>query len=97
MKICVIGAGAIGGLLAVKLSLAGEDVTVIDRGEHLAAIRKSGLKLIMVDGSEHVATKLKATDDFAAAGKHDLVILALKAHIIASHRRSRSSSTTGRC
>ena len=84
MRICIVGAGAIGGLLAAKLSLGGEDVTVIDRGAHLAAIRSSGLKLVMGDGTEHVARNLKATDDFAAAGKHDLVILALKAHIIAS-------------
>lgn len=84
MRICVVGAGAIGGMLAARLALAGEDVTVVDRGEHLAAIRKSGLKLLMHDGTEHVAKNLKATDDIAQAGRQDLVILALKAHIIAS-------------
>ena len=84
MRICVVGAGAIGGLLAVKLSLAGDEVTVIDRGAHLAAIRSAGLKLVMSDGTEHLAREIKATDDFAAAGPHDLVILALKAHVITS-------------
>jgi 2-dehydropantoate 2-reductase len=46
MKICVVGAGAIGGLLGARLALSGEDVTLIDQGEHLAAIRRNGLKLI---------------------------------------------------
>ena len=82
MKICVIGAGAIGGLLGAKLALAGEEVTVIDQGAHLEAIKKNGIKLVMHDGTEHVAKNVRATDSFAAAGKHDLVILALKGHII---------------
>ncbi len=51
MKICVVGAGAIGGLMAAKFALAGEDVTVIDQGAHLAAIREKGLKLVLHDGS----------------------------------------------
>ena len=84
MRICVVGAGAIGGLLAARLSLAGEAVTVIDKGAHLEAIRRDGLKLLMHDGAEHVAKGLDALDDPAKAGKHDLVILALKAHVIAS-------------
>jgi 2-dehydropantoate 2-reductase len=84
MRICVVGAGAIGGLMGAKLSAAGETVTFIDRGANLAAIRANGLKLAMSDGSEVVARNVFATDDFASAGKHDLVILALKAHIIAS-------------
>ena len=81
MKICVVGAGAIGGLMAVKLSLAGNEVTVIDQGAHLAAIQKSGVKLIWEDGSEHVA-KLKAVGSAAEAGPQDLVILAVKAHVL---------------
>lgn len=81
MKICVVGAGAIGGLMAVKFAQAGEDVTVIDQGAHLAAIRKNGLKLIWEDGSEHVA-KLKAVNKVADAGPQDVVILAVKAHFL---------------
>jgi 2-dehydropantoate 2-reductase len=80
MKIAIIGAGAIGGYVAVKLALAGEDVTCMVRGANLQAIRSSGLKLIMNDGSEQVATNVKATDDYAAAGAQDMVILAVKAH-----------------
>lgn len=81
MKICVVGAGAIGGLMAAKLALAGNDVTVIDQGAHLAAIQKNGLKLIWEDGSEHIA-QLKAVASAAEAGPADLVILALKAHFL---------------
>lgn len=80
MKICVVGAGAIGGYLGVKLALAGEDVTLIARGAHLEAIRNNGLKLIMHDGSEHVAKNVKATSSMAEAGVQDLVILGMKAH-----------------
>lgn len=81
MKICVVGAGAIGGLMAVKFALAGEDVTVIDQGAHLSAIQENGLKLIWEDGSEHVA-KLKAVNKVADAGSQDVVILAVKAHFL---------------
>jgi 2-dehydropantoate 2-reductase len=80
MKIAIIGAGAIGGYVGVKLALAGEDVTFIVRGANLEAIRKNGMKLIMHDGSEHVARGVLATNDYAAAGVQDLVILAMKAH-----------------
>ena len=80
MKICVVGAGAIGGLMGAKLALAGEDVTLIARGAHLDAIRQNGLKLIEEDGSEHVAPNVKATNRLSEAGVQDIVILALKAH-----------------
>lgn len=79
MKICVVGAGAIGGLLAAKLQQAGEEVSVIARGPHLAAIKSSGLKLIEESGREIVA-QVRATDRIAEAGKQDLVILGMKAH-----------------
>lgn len=81
MMICVVGAGAIGGLMAAKLSLAGNEVTVIDQGAHLAAIQQKGLKLIWEDGSEHLA-KVKAVGTAAEAGPQDLVILAVKAHFL---------------
>ena len=81
MRLCVVGAGAIGGLMAAKLSLAGNEVTVIDQGAHLAAIREKGLKLIWEDGSEHVA-KVTAVGTAAEAGPQDLVILAVKAHFL---------------
>lgn len=81
MRVCVVGAGAIGGLMAVKLALAGNEVTVVDQGAHLAAIQKDGLKLIWEDGEELLA-KVKAVGSATEAGKQDLVILAVKAHFL---------------
>ena len=80
MKIAIIGAGAIGGLVGAKLALAGNDLTFLVRGANLEAIRANGIKLVMHDGSEHVAKNVKATNDYAAAGVQDMVILAMKAH-----------------
>ena len=80
MKICVVGAGAIGGLMGAKFAMAGEDVTLIDQGVHLAAIQDHGLKLIW-DG-EHVISNVKATDSLEEAGPQDLVVLAVKAHYL---------------
>jgi 2-dehydropantoate 2-reductase len=80
MKIAIIGAGAIGGYVGVKLALAGEDVTFIVRGANLEAIRKSGMKLVEHDGTEQVARSVKATNNYAEAGVQDVVILAMKAH-----------------
>jgi 2-dehydropantoate 2-reductase len=83
MKIAIIGAGAIGGYVGTKLALAGEDITFIVRGANLDAIRSQGMKFVMSDGSEQVASDVKATNDYRAAGPQDMVILAMKAHQIA--------------
>ncbi len=80
MRICIYGAGAIGGYLGVQLTLAGEDVTLIARGPHLAAMRQNGLKLL-IDGEERVAHPC-CTDDPAEAGPQDYVIVTLKAHSV---------------
>ena len=80
MKIAVIGAGAIGGFVGIRLALAGEDVTFIARGANLEALRSRGIRLLMADGTEEAVAKVKATDDYAAAGAQDMVILAMKAH-----------------
>ena len=80
MKIAIIGAGAIGGYVGAKLALAGYQVTFIVRGANLHAIRDRGIRLILADGSEQVAADVRATDDYAAPGPQDLVILAMKAH-----------------
>jgi 2-dehydropantoate 2-reductase len=80
MKIAVIGAGAIGGLVGGKLALAGEDVTFIVRGDNLAAIGERGMRLIASDGSQQVASNVVATDRYDQAGPQDVVILAMKAH-----------------
>jgi len=84
MRICVVGAGAIGGYLGAKLALAGKEVTLIARGSHLEAIKKNGLKLIMADGSSQIATPSLATSDIYEATQQDVVILAVKAHSVAA-------------
>ncbi len=80
MKICIYGAGAIGGYLGVQLALAGADVSLVARGAHLAAMKANGLKLL-IDGEERVAHP-RCTDNPAELGVQDVVIICLKAHSI---------------
>jgi 2-dehydropantoate 2-reductase len=84
MKICVVGAGAIGGMLGVKLALSGHEVTLILRGPNLEAVTQNGLRLIEENGSELLARPALATASIAAAGVQDLVILGMKAHQVAA-------------
>ncbi len=77
-KICIFGAGAIGGYLAACLHDAGADVSLIARGPHLKAIKENGLKL-QING-EMRSFNLNASDDPADFGRQDYVIIALKAH-----------------
>ena len=74
MRICLIGAGSIGGLLAAKLARSGEDVSVIARGAHLEAIKRDGLRLIEEDGCDF-AVEVAATDKIRNLGVQDCVIL----------------------
>jgi 2-dehydropantoate 2-reductase len=80
MKVAIVGAGAIGAYVGLRLALSGQEVAFIARGANLEAIRKQGVKLISADGKEEVATNVRATNDYAEAGPQDLVILAIKAH-----------------
>jgi 2-dehydropantoate 2-reductase len=82
MKFCIVGAGAIGGFVGVKLAHAGHEVTFIARGKNLAAIRVNGMKLVTQDGVETTA-QVRVTDKWEEAGKQDVIILALKAHQVA--------------
>jgi 2-dehydropantoate 2-reductase len=84
MKICIVGAGAIGGMLGVKLALTGHDVTLILRGANLEAVQQNGLTLIEENGKELLAKPIKATANLAQAGVQDLVILGLKAHQVSA-------------
>jgi 2-dehydropantoate 2-reductase len=79
MRICVVGAGAIGGFAGASLALGGHDVTFIARGESRDAINTHGLRITYEDGRQATA-RPTATDDFAAAGHFDAVLLAVKAH-----------------
>jgi 2-dehydropantoate 2-reductase len=82
MNICIVGAGAIGGMLGARLALAGENVTFIEKNRaHADAIRTSGLR-IEGDGDPIVATNVAVTDTFTEPGEQDLVIIAVKAHHI---------------
>jgi 2-dehydropantoate 2-reductase len=79
LKICVVGAGAIGGFLATRLAHAGHDVACVARGAHLAAIKANGIALIDCADTKLVA-RVTASDDITSLGQFELVILALKAH-----------------
>ena len=78
MKIAVMGAGGIGGCYGGLLAQAGNDVTLIARGAHLAAIKEKGLQLIQPEADFTVA--VAATDDPSQVGPVDLVIFSVKAH-----------------
>jgi len=80
MKICIYGAGAIGGYLGVQLARAGADISLIARGAHLAAMREHGLTLLA--GEEKHIVHPRCTDDPAELGVQDYIIVTLKAHSI---------------
>ncbi|MEQ8340846.1 MAG: 2-dehydropantoate 2-reductase [Marinovum algicola] len=81
MKICIFGAGAIGGYMGVKLAQAGADVSLVARGPHLAAMQANGLTLHENDKAP-VTVPVTASDDPAALGVQDYVIVTLKAHSV---------------
>jgi 2-dehydropantoate 2-reductase len=80
MKICIYGAGAIGGYLGVQLARAGADVSLVARGAHLVAMRDHGLRLRI--GDEERVAHLRCTDNPAELGVQDVVVICLKAHAI---------------
>lgn len=80
MRVCIFGAGAIGGLLGARLADAGADVSLVDRGPHLAAIQENGLELRTANGS--IRTKPNAVSDSGDLGPQDCVFIALKAHSV---------------
>ncbi|MGB9633942.1 MAG: ketopantoate reductase family protein, partial [Chloroflexaceae bacterium] len=79
MRICIVGAGAIGGFLGAKLARAGAEVTLIARGAHLEAIQREGVSVEYADGQRETARPARATADLAEAGPHEYVIVAVKA------------------
>ena len=81
-RICVFGAGAIGGYVGGRLAMKGEaDVSLVARGAHLAAMQDNGLTL--KQGGETHVVHPKVTDDPRQLGQQDFIILTLKAHGIA--------------
>src|SRR5438046_1398396 len=77
MRICVFGAGAVGGYLAGFLAQGGAEVSVVARGAHLAAIRANGLRVETPDSA--ITVKLSASDNPADLGPQDAVIVAVTA------------------
>src|SRR5215218_6313767 len=77
MRICVFGAGAVGSHFAVRLALAGHDVSCVMRGAHLDAVKANGLTLRV--GNGEFKAKVRASSDPAALGPQDAVICTLKA------------------
>ena len=77
MRICVYGAGAIGGHLAVRLARGGAEVSVLARGAHLAAIQQSGLTVHTTEGQ--LNARVQASDDPRALGPQDAVLVTVKA------------------
>ena len=80
MRICVFGAGAVGGHLAARLAAAGHEVSVLARGAQLAAIREKGLRLL--HGDEKISGKVKASDRSIELGTQDLVLVTMKANAL---------------
>jgi len=80
MRICIYGAGAIGGHLAAKLAAAGHDVSVVARGPNLLALQTNGIRL--QHGEEEIRGKLRAAEDAAALGAQDAVFVTLKANAL---------------
>ena len=80
MKLCVFGAGAVGGHIAAKLAAAGNDVSVVARGAHLAAMRSRGIKLL--HGGETILGRVRAAETAREIGPQDAVFVTLKANLL---------------
>jgi 2-dehydropantoate 2-reductase len=80
MRICIFGAGAVGSHFAVRLALAGHDVSCVMRGPHLEATKANGLTLRV--GAAEFSARVKASDDPAALGPQELVVSTLKANAL---------------
>ena len=87
MRICIVGAGAIGGLVGARLAAAGETVSVLARGANLEAISARGLTVIEPDGTQLRAPVAAASADTGSLGPQDVIVLALKAHQLAGIAR----------
>ncbi|TAK40891.1 MAG: 2-dehydropantoate 2-reductase [Betaproteobacteria bacterium] len=82
MKICIYGAGAVGGVIAARLAAAGHEISVVARGTQLTAIREQGLRVRNAAGGVPTVVRLRAESDPAAFGTQDYVIVAVKGHAL---------------
>jgi len=83
LRVTVVGAGAIGGLIAACTASAGHEVSVLDRNKTLNAIREHGIQIVDREGHTS-AIVVRASNDPAALGVQDFVVIALKAHTLPS-------------
>jgi len=82
LRICVFGAGAVGGHIAAKLAATGHDVSVVARGAHLEAMRARGITLL--HGEQTIRAKVRASARAAELGEQDFVLVTLKANLLAA-------------
>jgi 2-dehydropantoate 2-reductase len=82
MRICIYGAGAIGGYMGARLAQVDAEVSFVARGPHLAAMQANGVRLREADGEESVVRNVRCTSDPTELGEQDYVIIALKAHSV---------------
>jgi 2-dehydropantoate 2-reductase len=80
MKLCVFGAGAVGGHIAAKLAAAGHEASVVARGEHLEAMRRDGIRL--VHGERTIVGRVRAAANARELGAQDAVFVTLKANLL---------------
>ncbi|MCZ6473129.1 MAG: 2-dehydropantoate 2-reductase [SAR324 cluster bacterium] len=88
MKIAVMGAGGVGGFYGARMARAGEDVTFIARGPHLAALRESGMRVESPHIGDFHLPQVRATDDPAQVGPADLVWMTIKGYDLESGARA---------
>ncbi len=82
MKVCIVGAGAIGGFIGTRLAAAGVTTSALARGATLSALRQHGWRLDTAQG--RVTAPLQASDDAAMLGEHDLVVIAVKGQALSA-------------
>jgi 2-dehydropantoate 2-reductase len=78
LRVCVVGAGAVGGMIGARLAAAGTPTSAVARGETLTALQRNGWRLIEEDGE--IAGPVRAAADPAELGPQDVVVVAVKAH-----------------
>ena len=86
MRICVLGAGAVGGFIGARLALAGVETSAVARGATLDSLRRHGWRLESAETPDDgvASAPVRATDDAAELGVQDVVVLAVKAHAVPS-------------
>src|SRR5436190_13249235 len=80
MRVCVFGAGAVGGHIAAKLAASGNEVSVVARGAHLEAMQSRGLKLL--HGAQTIVGRVRAASNTAELGRQQAVLVTLKANML---------------